>query len=92
VLTAARAGALFASHLFATGQPPAAHVRAAIAQAVRMHGGTRGCAAQVAAEYGDYRETAAPRMRWARATVEQIFSRPTGDHRARATRVTPLHL
>jgi hypothetical protein len=78
VLTAARAEALFTSDLSAAGRPAPAAVRAAIARAVRTQGGIRGCAARVAAEYGEHPETAASRMRWARAVVEQVYSRRTG--------------
>ena len=36
---------------------------------------TRGCAGEVAAAYGGHPETAAPRMRWARAVVDNLFLR-----------------
>jgi hypothetical protein len=73
ILTAARAEALFTSRL-ATGSHPAYAVAdAAIRHAVRDHGGVRGCAADVAREYGDYPELAVPRMRWARHVVEQLY-------------------
>jgi hypothetical protein len=72
-LTAARAEALFTSPL-ATGSSPAFDVvEGAIRIAVRAHGGVRGCAGDVAAEYGDHPELAAPRMRWARDVVEQLY-------------------
>jgi sugar (pentulose or hexulose) kinase len=69
-LLAARAAALFASHLPAGSRPSPLVVGTAIAGAVRQYGGTRGCVAQMAAAYGDYPETAAARMRWAREVVE----------------------
>jgi hypothetical protein len=69
-LLAARAEALFASDLSARCEYTQVEVVAAIAHAIRAHGGIRGCAAEVAAAYGDHPETAAPRMRWARAVVE----------------------
>ncbi len=72
-LLAARAAALFASDLPAGSRPSALVVDAAIAGAVRRCGGTRGCVAQMAAAYGDYPETAAPRMRWARGVVETAY-------------------
>jgi hypothetical protein len=72
-LTAARAAALFVSDLSATGQPTDVLVHAAIKQALKTHGGARGCAADVAAAYGDYPELAALRMRWARRVVEDLY-------------------
>ena len=72
-LMSARADALFVSHLSAQHNPTRTEVEMAIRQAVRAHGGTRGCAGEVAAAYGRYPETAAPRMRWARAVVDNLF-------------------
>jgi hypothetical protein len=72
-LTAARAEALFTSHLSAGADPTYADVDAAIRTAIRAHGGTRGVAADVAAAYGDHPETAVPRMRWARCVIEQLY-------------------
>ncbi|MBG0562474.1 hypothetical protein [Actinoplanes aureus] len=80
MLTAARAEALFTSHLSTGTSPSYDVVDAEIRRAVRAHGGVRGCAADVAAEYGDHPETAAPRMRWARAVVLQLY----GARRSRA--------
>jgi hypothetical protein len=73
-LIAARAEALFVSDLSATCRPTEAAVTAAIRRAVGAHGGIRGCAGEVGAAYGDYPETAADRMRWARQIIEAIFS------------------
>jgi hypothetical protein len=39
--------------------------------------GVRGCAAQVAVEFGDHPDTAAPRMSWARATVNTVYPAPS---------------
>lgn len=64
-LLAARAAALFASDLPTGARPAPATVATVIAAAVHACGGTRGCVAMMAAAYGDYPETAAPRMRWA---------------------------
>jgi hypothetical protein len=81
-LTAARAEALFTSQL-ATGSQPANDVlEEAIRIAVRAHGGVRGCAADVAAEYGDHPDLAVPRMRWARDVVDHRYE----VRRARAAR------
>jgi hypothetical protein len=78
-LTAARAEALFTSDLSATSRPTTAQVEGAIQSAVRKYGGTRGCAAQMAAAFGDYPETAASRMRWARAMVESAYAQPARE-------------
>ena len=72
-LLAARAAALFASDLPAGSRPSVALVEAAIARSVRLRGGTRGCVALLAAAYGDCPETAAPRMRWARGVVQDVY-------------------
>src|SRR5438128_2585950 len=71
-LTAARSAALFVSSLCATDDPTRAQIEAAIQQSLLTHGGSRGCAADVAAAYGDYPELAAPRMRWARGVVLRL--------------------
>jgi hypothetical protein len=72
-ISTARADALFASALQRSDQPGAAQVHQAIASAVAAFG-IRGCAARVAQAYGDYPETAALRMRWARTVVTAAFS------------------
>jgi hypothetical protein len=69
-LMSARADALFVSHLSAQHSPTRIEVETAIRQAVRAHGGTRGCAGEVAAAYGGHPETAAPRMR---CVVDNLF-------------------
>lgn len=71
-LLAARAQALFTSDLSAQREYTQAEVAAAIRHAFRAHGGARGCAAEVAAAYGEHPETAACRMRWARAVIQGI--------------------
>jgi hypothetical protein len=70
-ISSARADALFASTLQRSDEPTVAQVHGAIAAALATFG-IRGCAARVAQAYGDHPETAAPRMRWARATVAGI--------------------
>ena len=75
-LTAARAEALFVSDVSAASIPTPAESREAIRRALLRHGGVRGCAAAVAAEYGDHPETAAPRMRWARQVVWSVYGKP----------------
>jgi hypothetical protein len=69
-----RAEALFASNLSALSPPTATKVAAAISDALMSYGGSHGCACEVAAAYGEHPETAAPRMRWARALIEAIYS------------------
>jgi hypothetical protein len=69
---AARAEALFISDLSIRGQYTKLEVAAAIRRAIDTHHGLRGCAGEVAAAYGEHPETAARRMRWARAVVEGI--------------------
>jgi hypothetical protein len=69
----ARAEALFVSDLSAASHPSLPEAADAIRRAVRSHGGVRGCAAELAACYGEHPETAAPRMRWARQTVQDLY-------------------
>jgi hypothetical protein len=82
LLTAARAGALFASGMSAHDRPAPAQVADAIRAALRAYGGSRGCAAEVAAAYGERPETAAPRMRWALRVVAATYP-------PRAPRIVP---
>jgi hypothetical protein len=83
-LTAARAEALFVSDLSVTQQPTGVVVEAAIKNALQTRGGVRGCAAEVAAAFGDYPELAVGRMRWARGIVEDLYEHrmPRRPHRA----------
>jgi hypothetical protein len=53
--------------------PAAERVRRAVATTLRQRG-IRGCAAQVAGEFGDHPDTAVPRMRWALATVRSAYA------------------
>jgi hypothetical protein len=62
-----QAAALFASRLEPSDEPTVAEVVAAIADGLRRCGGAAGCAAILAAEYGEHPEAAAARMRWALA-------------------------
>jgi hypothetical protein len=72
LLAAARAEALFTSQLATGSRPTFAVLDTAIRVAVRAFG-VRGCAGQVAAEYGDHPELAVPRMRWAREVVDRAY-------------------
>jgi hypothetical protein len=69
------ADALFVSVVQRSDEPSGDQVRKAIAAAVRAYG-DRGCAERVAQEFGDHPETAASRMRWARAAADEAFGRP----------------
>jgi hypothetical protein len=84
ILTVARAEALFTSRLATGSQPSYATVEEAIRVAVRAHRGVRGCAVDVAGEYGDHPESAAPRMRWARRLVEEMYDARRYRSRRRA--------
>ena len=66
-----QADALFASALQPSDQLSVSQIRRAIAVALDAYGGA-GCAGRVAQEFGDHPETAAVRMRWARATVAAL--------------------
>jgi hypothetical protein len=68
----ARAEALFASTLATGSTPDARQATQAIGEAVRHHGGVRGCAAEMAGAFGDHPDTAVQRMRWARAVVQTL--------------------
>lgn len=74
-IVTAQAEALFASTLSACEPHDRAIVRAAIADAVCHYGGVRGCAAVLAAEYGEHPEQAAARMQWARDAVRPLSRR-----------------
>jgi hypothetical protein len=71
-LNQVRAEALFASTVQPSDQPTMAQIHAAIMQTVRRLG-CRGCAAQMAQEFGDAPDTAPARMRWARGAVGEAF-------------------
>ena len=69
---AVRAEALFASFLQSSDVPSVTEVRGAVAATLRRLG-IRGCAAEVAGEYGEHPDTAAARMAWALATVRASY-------------------
>ena len=70
-----QADALFASALQRSDVLRASQIRRAIAVALDGYGAP-GCAGRVAQEFGDHPETAAVRMRWARATVAALDGQP----------------
>ncbi len=65
------AEALFVSHLQPSEAPPPAVVERAVTATLLRHG-SDGCAAAVAAEFGDHPEVAVVRMSWARKQVARI--------------------
>ena len=69
------ADALFVSALQRSDAPSLGQIRRAIAAAIGTFGWV-GCAERVAQEFGDHPETAAARMRWARAVADQAFGYP----------------
>jgi hypothetical protein len=69
---AVRAEALFASMIQSSDLPSAIEVRGAVATTLRRLG-IRGCAAEVAGEYGEHPDTACARMAWALATVRETY-------------------
>jgi hypothetical protein len=73
---AVRAEALFASTLQPSGSPSPHQVRHAVTATLRRLG-SRGCAAQVAVEFGDHPDTAVPRMNWALATIKTVYPAPS---------------
>ena len=89
-ITAARAAALFVSDVSVAAHPTDAEVDDAIRRSLRTHGGSRGCAADLAAAYGDRPELAASRMRWALGVVQSRYARPTGHRCATATVIRRL--
>ncbi len=73
---AVRAGALFASALQPSGSPSPGQVGHAVSTTLRRLG-ARGCAAQVAGEFGDHPDTAVARMSWALATIRTVYPAPS---------------
>ena len=66
-----RAEALFASLLQPSEVPSGVQIADAIAASLRNHGAA-GCAAAVAAEYGEHPDVAVARMRWALAQLASV--------------------
>jgi hypothetical protein len=69
---AVRAEALFVSTLQPSGSPSPGQVRRTVATTLRRLG-VRGCAVQVAGEFGDHPDTAVARMSWALATIRTVY-------------------
>ncbi|MGC9670446.1 hypothetical protein ACNTMW_28365 [Planosporangium sp. 12N6] len=72
---AVRAEALFTSPLQSSDQPAADEVLRAVAATLRRFG-MRGCAARVAAEFGEHPEIAVPRMTWALEMIRTVYPTP----------------
>jgi hypothetical protein len=73
---AVRAKALFASTVLSSESPGPDQVVRAVATTLRRLR-LRGCAEQVAAEFGDHPDTAVARMAWALATIRTAYPRST---------------
>lgn len=69
----ARAEVLAVSDLPLRGPVTRPEADAAIQATIRMRGGVRGCVAALAYEFGEHPETAAERMRRARAAVTSAY-------------------
>jgi hypothetical protein len=67
------AEALFASSVQSSDSPSPEQVQGAVTTMLRRLG-VRGCAEQLAAEFGEHPEMAAPRMTWALATVRAVYA------------------
>jgi hypothetical protein len=72
-IEAVRAEALFVSSLQSSQTVANEEIRAAVARTLRRFG-VRGCAAQVAGEFGDHPENAVARMAWALATIRTAYT------------------
>ncbi len=81
---ALQADASFVSALQRSDEPNASQIRRAVMVTLHAYRGA-GCAKRVAQEFGDHPETAAVRMRWARATVAILEGRPVPRTRQMAT-------
>ena len=86
---AIRAEALFVSTLQSSESPGPDQVRRAVVATLDRLG-IRGCAAQVAGEFGDHPDTAVARMTWALETVHTVYPAPPTS--ALALVPTPLAL
>ena len=73
-LFVARAEVLAVSDLSLGGPVARRDADAAIRATIRTHGGVRGCVAALAYEFGEHPETAAERMRRARAVVASLYA------------------
>jgi hypothetical protein len=72
--------ALFVSYVQPSDEPTPATVQQAITETI-VRFGTDGCAARVAAEFGDHPENAVCRMAWVREMVRASY--PATHHQQR---------
>ena len=72
---AIQADALFVSALQRSHELNTSQIWRAVEVALNAYGGA-GCAGRVAQEFGDHPESAAVRMRWARAAVAALAGPP----------------
>ena len=77
-MNGARCHALFSSTLQPSDAPTADMATTAISRAVQQFG-IRGCAGQVAQEFGDHPDTAAKRMCWVRQLIAQDAHRQAAE-------------
>ena len=88
-VSSARYEALFASGLQRSDSPSAEAVAQAIRRTVCQLG-TRGCASQMAQEFGDHPEAACDRMRWVRQVISELAAAPA-PQRAKSGRSMAAH-
>jgi hypothetical protein len=81
-LETVRAEALFASALQASERPSPDRVQRAVTTTLQRLG-TGGCAAHLAAEFGDHPDLAAARMTWALAATRAAYQAPVPEPTAR---------
>jgi hypothetical protein len=77
-VSAVRADAVFASARQRCDEPSTGQVRQAVSAAIRAFG-CSGCAGRMAQEFGDHREAAVIRMRWARIVDPAPETGPGAD-------------
>lgn len=73
------AEALFVSDLQPSDRPGEQAVRDAVTAMILRHG-SDGCAAGVAAEFGDHPEVAVRRMCWVKSTIRDGLTAPRRPH------------
>ena len=78
----AQAYAVFVSDMSCHAEVTDAVTTAAIQRAMHAFGGTRGCTAAAASEYGEHPDTASERVRWARNVVTALYG--SAPHLAQA--------
>ncbi len=74
-LEAIQAGALFVSALQPSEAPSPDQVRRVVRATLRRLG-VRGCAKQMAVEFGDHPDTAVARMSWVLAMIRAVYPEP----------------